>query len=54
VLQPGDGASTFAHPMFRRLLGNALDWVASAAAHAAAAANPVAIGSIAAPTGAAR
>jgi type 1 glutamine amidotransferase len=39
-LQPGDGAPTFAHPSFRRLLGNALAWVASPAAHAAAAAAP--------------
>jgi hypothetical protein len=43
VLQPGDGPATFAHPMFRQLLGNALAWVASPAAHAAAAAHPVPI-----------
>lgn len=43
VLQPGDGASTFAHPMYRRLVRNALRWVASPEAHAAAAAAPVAI-----------
>jgi len=54
VVQPGDGASTFAHPMYRRLLGNALAWVGSAGARAAAAANPVVIGSIAAPAGADR
>ena len=40
-LQPGDGAPTFGHPAFRRLLGNALAWVSSPAAHAAAAAAPV-------------
>jgi type 1 glutamine amidotransferase len=40
VVQPGDGPSTFAHPTFRRLLGNALSWVGSAKAHAAAIANP--------------
>lgn len=33
VLQPGDSASTFAIPEYRRLLGNALDWVSSPAAH---------------------
>jgi type 1 glutamine amidotransferase len=29
-LQPGDGPETFADPTFRRLVGNALAWVASA------------------------
>jgi type 1 glutamine amidotransferase len=43
VLQPGDGASTFAHPTYRQLLGNALAWAASAEARAAAAAAPVPI-----------
>lgn len=38
-LQPGDGPETFANPQFRRLLGNAIDWVASAGAHAWAAEN---------------
>jgi type 1 glutamine amidotransferase len=33
-LQPGDGPQTFADPHYRRLLGNALAWVASPAAHA--------------------
>lgn len=28
-LQPGDGPSAYEHPMIRRLLGNALVWVAS-------------------------
>lgn len=28
-LQPGDGPSTYAHPAYRRLVGNALRWVAS-------------------------
>lgn len=39
-LQPGDGPSTFADPNFRRLLGNALAFVASPDAHASARANP--------------
>jgi len=42
-LQPGDGPSTFADPSFRRLLGNALDHVASPEARADAAANPFAV-----------
>jgi uncharacterized protein len=33
-IQPGDGAATFAHPMFRRLLGNALAWAGSPEARA--------------------
>ena len=37
-LQPGDGPSTFADPVFRLLLGNALAHVASPEAHRAAAA----------------
>jgi hypothetical protein len=49
VLQPGDGPATFAHPAFRRLLANALAWVASPAAHAVAAAGPVAIPPVAEP-----
>jgi len=28
-LQPGDGPSTYANPHYRRLLANAIDWVAS-------------------------
>jgi type 1 glutamine amidotransferase len=32
-LQPGDGPDTFASPMYRRLVGNALAWVASPEAH---------------------
>jgi type 1 glutamine amidotransferase len=32
-LQPGDGPDTFAHPGYRRLVANALDWVSSASAH---------------------
>lgn len=39
-LQPGDGPGTFAHPSFRRLLGNALDWVGSPAAREWAAERP--------------
>jgi len=39
-LQPGDGPSTFADPMFRRLLGNALEHVASVGARTHAIANP--------------
>ncbi len=31
-LQPGDGPQTYAHPGYRRLVGNALRWVASPAA----------------------
>ena len=37
---PGDSAATFAHEGYRRLLANALAWVASAEAHQWAAANP--------------
>ena len=39
-LQPGHGPSTMQHPDYRRLLTNALRWVASADAHQWAAANP--------------
>jgi hypothetical protein len=39
----GDGPSTFANPMFRRLLGNALAWVSSDEAHEQAQASPVEI-----------
>src|SRR4029077_3221531 len=35
--QPGAGPDAFAHPAYRRLVGNALEWVASADAHAWAA-----------------
>ncbi len=38
-LQPGDGPEAFSHPVYRRLLANALAWVASADAHAWAAEN---------------
>jgi len=40
TLLMGDGPSTFAHPMFRRLVGNALAWVSSDEARAEAAADP--------------
>jgi hypothetical protein len=43
TLLMGDGPATFAEPMFRTLLGNALAWVASEPARAAARANPVPI-----------
>ncbi|NQW72614.1 MAG: ThuA domain-containing protein [Actinobacteria bacterium] len=43
TLLMGDGPSTFTHPMFRTLLGNALDWVSSADAKNAAAAQPFAV-----------
>ncbi len=43
VLLPGDGPATFAHAAFRRLVGNALAWAGSAAAHAQAGADPVQI-----------
>jgi type 1 glutamine amidotransferase len=33
-LLPGHSATTMAHPMYRRLVTNALGWVASPAAHA--------------------
>ncbi|NJC33972.1 hypothetical protein GGR88_001446 [Sphingomonas jejuensis] len=36
-LQPGDGPQTYAHPVFRTILGNALRWVASPEARAWAA-----------------
>ena len=36
-VQPGDSAATFAVPGYRRLVGNAVDWVASAPARAWAA-----------------
>lgn len=39
-LQPGDGPATFADPHYRHLLANALDWVASPAAHSWAAEHP--------------
>ncbi|MDP6977325.1 MAG: ThuA domain-containing protein [Myxococcota bacterium] len=32
-LQPGDGPVTYADPSYRRLLANAIDWVATPAAH---------------------
>ena len=39
-VQPGDSAATFAHESYRRLVPNALAWVASPGAHQWAAANP--------------
>ena len=42
-LQPGDGPQTFADPNYRRLIGNALAWVASDDAHAWAARHPMAV-----------
>jgi len=41
-LQPGDGPDTFAHPAYRRLVGNALEWVSSGSARewACAASHP--------------
>jgi type 1 glutamine amidotransferase len=39
-LQPGDGAETFGHPAYRRLVGNALEWVSSASAREWAARHP--------------
>ncbi len=32
VIQPGDSGATFAHPMYRKLLANAIEWVASESA----------------------
>jgi hypothetical protein len=43
TLLMGDGPSTFANPMFRKLLGNALDWVSSEEAANYAKAHPFAI-----------
>ncbi len=43
ALLMGDGPSTFANPMFRTLLGNALDWASSEGARNAAAARPFAV-----------
>lgn len=40
TLLPGDGGATFADAQFARLLGNAVDWVASPEAARAAAATP--------------
>lgn len=34
VIQPGDSGATFAHPMYRKLLANALAWVTSEPAKA--------------------
>ena len=42
-VQPGDGPATFADPHYRRLLGNALAWVASPVARSWAAARCVPI-----------
>ncbi len=42
-IQPGDSASTFAVAPYRRLLANAIAWVASPAAHQWASANPLPI-----------
>jgi hypothetical protein len=43
TLLMGDGPSTFANPTFRTLLGNALAWVSSEAAHADAQEHPFSI-----------
>jgi uncharacterized protein len=43
-IQPGDTAATFALPHYRRLLANAIAWVASPAAHSWAADHPTTIG----------
>jgi uncharacterized protein len=42
-LQPGHGPETMCHPQYRRLLANAVRWVASPAAHAWSGANPAPI-----------
>lgn len=42
-LMPGDSASTFANPMYRRLIANALGWVASAEARDWARARPATV-----------
>jgi type 1 glutamine amidotransferase len=39
-LQPGDGPDTFAHPAYRRLVANALEWVSSDSAREWAARHP--------------
>jgi hypothetical protein len=43
TLLMGDGPSTFDNPMFRRLIGNAIDWVSGPQAREAAVAKPVAV-----------
>ncbi len=40
-IQPGDTGGTFGLPQYRRLVGNALDWVSSSAAHEWAESRPV-------------
>jgi hypothetical protein len=40
TLLMGDGPGTFADAMFRRLLGNALDWVSTDSVKAEAASHP--------------
>ncbi|MGY1809485.1 ThuA domain-containing protein [Blastococcus sp. SYSU D00669] len=42
-VQPGDGAATFGLPGYRRLIGNAVDWVASPPAHEWARSRPTPI-----------
>ena len=42
-IQPGDTASTFGNAPYRRLMANAINWVASTAARSWAAANPTSI-----------
>lgn len=42
-LLPGHGPDTMAHPQYRRLLANAVEWVASPDAHAWATAHPTPI-----------
>jgi type 1 glutamine amidotransferase len=49
-IQPGDGPATFATPMYRRLVGNALAWVSSPQAHSWAARHPTEIVVPAGPT----
>jgi len=39
-VQPGDSGTTFGLPGYRQLIGGAVDWVASADAHAWARARP--------------
>lgn len=43
TLLMGDGPSTFENPMFRRLMGNAIDWVSGHEARSAALAKPTTV-----------
>lgn len=45
-VQPGDSAATFALPAYRQLIGNALAWVASPAAHRWAQDRPTVLGRV--------